>query len=122
MPQKIPTPCSHRGCPRLVVERFCEEHAKESSRIRRKAYQRPKGSDSIYSSPIWVRSSQAFRRRHPLCAICLKKGEYTPSEEVDHIEPHRGDLEKFWSTSNWQALCKPCHSSKTQKEINARRN
>ncbi|TIX74642.1 MAG: HNH endonuclease, partial [Mesorhizobium sp.] len=30
---------------------------------------------------------------------------------VDHVKPHRGDMRLFWSRSNWQPLCTPCHSS-----------
>jgi 5-methylcytosine-specific restriction protein A len=36
--------------------------------------------------------------------------------EVDHKVPHRGDQDLFWDTSNWQSLCKPCHSAKTARE------
>lgn len=35
---------------------------------------------------------------------------------VDHITPHRGDSKLFWDTSNWQALCTPCHSGTKQAE------
>lgn len=35
---------------------------------------------------------------------------------VDHIIPHRGDQKLFWDRSNWQALCKSCHDSKTMTE------
>ncbi|WP_456243258.1 HNH endonuclease [Thermacetogenium phaeum] len=30
--------------------------------------------------------------------------------------PHKGDRQLFWDESNWQALCKPCHDSKTARE------
>ncbi|MCT9125512.1 HNH endonuclease [Cupriavidus gilardii] len=35
---------------------------------------------------------------------------------VDHIVPHKGDSKLFWSRSNWQALCKPCHDRKAATE------
>ena len=35
---------------------------------------------------------------------------------VDHIIPHKGNLELFWDEDNLQALCKPCHDRKTAKE------
>lgn len=41
--------------------------------------------------------------------------------EIDHIEPHKGDLALFWQESNHQALCKSCHSAKSQKERNQER-
>ena len=33
--------------------------------------------------------------------------------EVDHVIPHRDHQEAFWDVSNWQPLCKTCHSRKT---------
>ncbi|WP_338100978.1 hypothetical protein [Roseovarius nubinhibens] len=33
------------------------------------------------------------------------------------MEPHRGDRAKFFDRTNWQALCKPCHSRKTAREV-----
>jgi 5-methylcytosine-specific restriction endonuclease McrA len=40
--------------------------------------------------------------------------------EVDHIRAHNGDLRLFWDRSNWQGLCKPCHSRKTLAEQRAK--
>lgn len=45
---------------------------------------------------------------HPLCVVC--GGIAT---ELDHIKPHRGDLQLFHNRANWQALCKTCHGRKT---------
>jgi 5-methylcytosine-specific restriction protein A len=44
-----------------------------------------------------------------ICAACRA----ALSTEVDHIVPHRGDDKLFWRRSNWQGLCKSCHSRKT---------
>ncbi len=41
---------------------------------------------------------------------------YERANEVDHIKPHNGDLALFWDESNWQSLCKACHSRKTMGE------
>lgn len=35
---------------------------------------------------------------------------------ADHIRPHRGDPDLFWSDTNLQTLCKPCHDSAKQAE------
>lgn len=35
---------------------------------------------------------------------------------VDHIMPHRGDMNLFWQHSNHQPLCKHCHDSVKQKQ------
>lgn len=64
----------------------------------------------------WQRARIRFLRRHPICAACEANGRITPARDVDHIEPHKGDMVKFWDESNWQALCQSCHSEKTARE------
>lgn len=41
------------------------------------------------------------------------------AEVVDHIIPHRGDLDLFHDPENWQSLCKHCHDS-TKAQIESR--
>jgi 5-methylcytosine-specific restriction protein A len=36
--------------------------------------------------------------------------------DLDHIIPHKGDMTLFWDPTNWQGLCKGCHSRKTATE------
>jgi 5-methylcytosine-specific restriction endonuclease McrA len=69
----------------------------------------------LYASHRWRVASENFRTwpEHALCADCLAAGEIVPSKVVDHIEPHNGDLVKFWDETNWRALCIACHSAKT---------
>lgn len=31
-----------------------------------------------------------------------------PASVLDHIEPHKRDMVKFWDTNNWQGLCEWC--------------
>ncbi len=57
-------------------------------------------------------------RRQPLCVSCKKEGVITEAREVDHIQPHAGNMELFYDLENLQALCKPCHSRKTMSENN----
>ena len=64
----------------------------------------------------WREARLGYLARHPLCVHCLAKGLVEAATEVDHIEPHRGDMVKFWNAEMWEALCKPCHSKKTVKE------
>lgn len=35
---------------------------------------------------------------------------------VDHIRPHKGDMELFWDGSNWQSMCDLCHRKKSASE------
>ena len=37
------------------------------------------------------------------------------SPVIDHIEPHRGDLSRFWDEGNLQAVCKAYHDSTKQR-------
>lgn len=38
-----------------------------------------------------------------------------PATVVDHIQPHRGDMNIFWREGNHQSLCRSCHNSAKQK-------
>lgn len=62
----------------------------------------------------WQKARAGFLKAHPLCVLCLKRGRVTPATVVDHITPHRNDMELFWDSDNWQALCKQCHDGHKQ--------
>ncbi|MDY1142989.1 HNH endonuclease signature motif containing protein [Pseudomonas aeruginosa] len=64
----------------------------------------------------WQQARARFLAMHPLCRSCSEAGDVVEATEVDHIIPHRGDMELFWQESNWMALCKVCHSKKTATE------
>lgn len=70
--------------------------------------QRPTARERGYDSK-WDRERATYLAAHPLCVMCA-----APSRVVDHKTPHRGDKKLFWSRSNWQALCTPCHSGRKQ--------
>jgi 5-methylcytosine-specific restriction protein A len=63
----------------------------------------------------WQQARASFLRRSPLCAGCQRRGRITLAAELDHITPHRGDPRLFWDQTNWQPLCKSCHSRKTAR-------
>lgn len=69
----------------------------------------------------WQKRSQLYLKRNPLCVRCKSLDRATSATEVDHVRPHKGVLseELFWNEDNWQALCKSCHSKKTNREPNA---
>lgn len=64
----------------------------------------------------WRKARKYFLQDNPLCVHCEKEGRVVPATDVDHIIPHKGDMNLFWDQSNWQSLCKECHSRKTVKE------
>jgi 5-methylcytosine-specific restriction protein A len=69
----------------------------------------------------WLARARDFRQRHPLCAMCARRGKVTPCQCVDHIIPHRGDQVLFWDEDNWQSLCNPCHNGPKRREEEAAR-
>jgi hypothetical protein len=68
--------------------------------------------EHLYGSARWKRIRAYVLRIHPLCKFCLDWGIVTPATTVDHIEPHRGDINKFWCHEDGlQSLCHQCHVS-----------
>lgn len=105
--------CCEPGCRTLIRNASrCEQHARKT-RSRSKQSQE---SQLLYDWK-WRQASLRFRQQHPLCAECEREGKTTPSQCVDHIVPHRGNLELFWNEENWSALCDGHHRSKTAKGL-----
>ena len=71
------------------------------------------GADARGYNAEWRKARLAYLKQHPLCAECMRNGQYTPATVIDHIIPHRGDQKLFWDQTNWQPLCKGCHDKKT---------
>lgn len=72
--------------------------------------------DHLYDTQRWKRrAALQMQIDKRLCRLCLAKGVWTVAEVVDHIEPHGGDLRKFYE-GELQALCRPCHARKTATE------
>lgn len=59
----------------------------------------------------WQKARQTHLFRSPLCVGCEAVGRIEPATVVDHVEPHRGDSNKFWDTSMWQSCCQWHHDS-----------
>lgn len=98
MPVRAPRIC---GCGLRVAsgERCpCERRRKAEADARRLGA-RERGYDSK-----WDQERAAFLKANPTCARCS-----APATVVDHKVPHKGDRKLFWSRSNWQPLCRPCH-------------
>lgn len=116
MPYAPKLPCrGHRfGCGELVVESgFCPACKAKGlgNRDRLTAAQRGYGSR-------WQKAAQAYLQQNPIAVDIFKHhgGRIYPAECVDHIIPHRGDMELFWRTSNWQGLTLADHARKTAME------
>lgn len=120
MPQALARACHVMGCPQTHP---CSAHPPRQrtrrSSISQRDYDQQRGSAASrgYDSR-WRRAREAYLRKHPLCVSCKARGLTTAARVVDHIEPHRGDMKKFWDSTNWQALCdartgRGCHDRKT---------
>lgn len=109
MPWKPKSICSYPGCNELTHDRYCSKHKREVNKERNDI------NSKIYNNR-WRKASKAYLKDNPLCVYCKKEDRLTPATEVDHIIPHGGDMKRFWDKSNWQSLCKKCHSKKTALE------
>lgn len=68
-----------------------------------------------YKTANWYRLRYWQLKRSPVCEFCKEKGIVEPANTVDHIAPHKGDVNKFFDRNNLQSLCKSCHSSVKQR-------
>lgn len=69
---------------------------------------------SLYGSR-WRAARSTFLKSNPFCIVCKNDRIITAATVVDHIVPHKGDLELFWDTTNWQPMCKTHHDAYKQK-------
>ena len=68
----------------------------------------------LYRTPRWRKIRAHQLTIEPLCQLlCKEAGIDTPATVCDHVEPHRGDMVKFWN-GPFQSSCKQCHDSVKQ--------
>ena len=67
-------------------------------------------SHPLYRTARWQKLRAVQLAAYPLCVMCRQMGRINPATVADHVEPHKGDVEKFW-TGDLQSLCKHCHDS-----------
>ena len=103
--------CAKPMCPNTFTGpgQYCDEHKpppREDNRpgARQRGYNRQ-----------WEKARRIYLHSHPWCECEECKASKKPrrAEVVDHIKPHRGDMFLFWDKSNWRAMAKACHDSKT---------
>jgi 5-methylcytosine-specific restriction protein A len=114
IPQALKRPCNQPGCPELTNDSYCPEHKRE--KVKRYDQSRGSAAERGYSNR-WSNYSRLYRKKNPLCIICLKDNRIVSSQHVDHIIAVKGPNDPlFWAPTNHQALCQPCHSRKTVLE------
>jgi len=103
--------CKHPGCQKLTATGYCPEHKPRHERKASVSWHR------WYTDPRfgWQRRRQEQLVREPFCRECARRGERVLASEVDHVVPHRGDMDLFLH-GELQSLCHRCHSRKTMAE------
>ena len=103
--------CKAPGCMKLTAEGWCPDHKPKHQRGESAAWHH------LYTNPRfgWKHRREAHLAREPFCRECGKRGLRVKATDVDHVIPHRGDVEKFCK-GELQSLCKGCHSRKTMRE------
>lgn len=62
-----------------------------------------------YKTARWQRLRLRQLWDQPLCVFCKRVASV-----CDHVDPHKGDEDKFWG-GPFQSLCKRCHDSDKQR-------
>ena len=109
MPNAIAKPCAYPGCSSLVSGGYCEKHKSSHQMARDMA------SQGLYGTRLWKRIRERQLAKDPWCAECLRTGIYVPATDVDHVDRHMGDKDRFFR-GPFQSLCHSCHSKKTAAE------
>jgi 5-methylcytosine-specific restriction protein A len=109
VPHSALRPCTWPGCNTLVSAGRCELHSS-------KKVERDPATKKLYDSRQWKSIRRRQLAEYPWCVDCLAEGKHVPATEVDHIEPHHGDVEKFFA-GPLQSLCTSHHSRKTANEV-----
>lgn len=110
--------CLQPRCSMRVESGYCDDH-----RRGRELARRGSSSERGYNW-TWRTRALAFLAMYPLCGMrpggvasvmsrCRDEDRVTRAVQVDHVQPHRGDQQKFWDEGNWQALCRECGARKS---------
>lgn len=69
----------------------------------------------LYGRKAWKDRRAMQLAEFPLCQWCEARGLTQAAEVVDHIIPHRGDIDLFLY-GDVQSLCAQCHDSGKQRQ------
>lgn len=102
--------CPGAGC-RVIVPKGtrCERHQKQQYRVPEK--QRETFRERGYTT-AWTNLSKQYRKQHPLCVMCLSRGQVKPATCVDHIIPLTCCPSLLLDQDNLQSVCYRCNRYK----------
>ena len=103
--------CKAPGCQLLTAEGWCPAHKPKRERKESASWH------YLYTNPRfgWSKRRNDQLARDPWCRECSKRGLRVRATDVDHVIPHRGNLDLFLR-GELQSLCHGCHSRKTMAE------
>lgn len=65
----------------------------------------------LYQLTAWKFRTRPFiLARDPICKICNR----APSDTVDHVIDHKGNIQLFFNPRNLRGVCKACHDAKEE--------
>ena len=70
---------------------------------------------NLYGRTQWQRLRKHQLAIEPLCRFCKQLGKIEPATVVDHVVPHRGDVNAFF-LGELQSLCAYCHDKFKQQQ------
>lgn len=103
--------CRYPGCRVLTADGYCPEHKPKQVRKASAAWH------YLYTDPRygWEYRRSKHLLAEPWCRTCAAKGLRVRATDVDHVVPHRGNVELFLH-GELQSLCHACHAAKTLAE------
>lgn len=106
--------CTYPGCINLVRSGRCDAHPQKPAR----QYPRDPVIQKLYNSKRWKVIRKAQLEAEPFCRSHARRGQLVIATDVDHVNPHNGDVVKFFA-GPFQSLCHSCHATKTDSERTA---
>jgi hypothetical protein len=101
--------CGARFATIVPHQRYCSSACRDRADKRRPAETR-----SFYRLARWRALRAVQLEGEPTCRFCSLAGIETAATVCDHVHPHRGNVEAFWS-GPFQSLCTECHNRDKQR-------
>jgi 5-methylcytosine-specific restriction protein A len=112
--------CKEAGCGALTDKPgYCDKHRRAKAERAAEPFKNA-GRSNCYGSYRWRSLARRVVQETPYCEICGAAQKDGAVLEAHHLEPPRGDEEKFFDGNNLQVLCRTCHRVITAREIQGR--
>lgn len=63
----------------------------------------------------WQVFAEQYRKSHPLCVDCLRRGITEAASEVHHVAKLRDHPDRKYDEANLMPLCSVCHGARTAR-------